>query len=64
MIKRPNHAVVIGASVTGMLAARILSESFTKVSILERDTLPAIPEFRKGVSQSHHGQKEGHEMSS
>lgn len=48
------HAVVIGASVAGLLAARALADCFERVTILERETLPAGPEPRKGIPQGHH----------
>lgn len=44
------HAVVIGASMAGLLAARVLSEHFERVTIIERDRLEGI-EARKGVPQ-------------
>ena len=34
------RAVVLGASLAGLLAARVLSEHFTEVVMLERDELP------------------------
>ena len=34
------HAVVIGASLAGLLAARVLSAHFGRVSVIERDRLP------------------------
>jgi 2-polyprenyl-6-methoxyphenol hydroxylase-like FAD-dependent oxidoreductase len=47
-----DHAVVIGASVAGLLAARAASEHFARVTVLDRDTLPdeAVP--RRGVPQA------------
>lgn len=48
------HAVVIGGSMTGLLAARVLSTYFEKVTVVERDTLPSTPEARKGVPQGKH----------
>jgi 2-polyprenyl-6-methoxyphenol hydroxylase-like FAD-dependent oxidoreductase len=45
------HAVVIGGSVAGLTAARALSESFDRVTIVERDVLPDGPELRPGVPQ-------------
>ena len=48
------HAVVIGASMAGMLAACALSECYQRVTIVERDTLPAIGEGRKAVPQGRH----------
>jgi len=47
----PGHAVVIGASVTGLLAARVLSDFHGRVTVLDRDALPGGPEPRKGVPQ-------------
>lgn len=48
------HAVVIGASMAGLLAARALSDSYERVTIVERDELPAIGENRKAVPQGRH----------
>jgi 2-polyprenyl-6-methoxyphenol hydroxylase-like FAD-dependent oxidoreductase len=48
------HAVVIGGSMTGLFAARVLSDHFERVTIVERDQLPESPEFRHGVPQSRH----------
>ncbi|MGH3801773.1 MAG: NAD(P)/FAD-dependent oxidoreductase, partial [Pseudonocardiaceae bacterium] len=51
---RSGTAVVIGAGMSGLLAARVLAETFARVLVLERDTLPHGPEFRPGVPQSRH----------
>jgi 2-polyprenyl-6-methoxyphenol hydroxylase-like FAD-dependent oxidoreductase len=48
------HALVIGGSMAGLLAARVLSEHFERVTIVERDRFPEGPGFRKGVPQSKH----------
>ena len=48
------HAVVIGASMGGLLAARALADFYEQVTILERDTLPPVGEQRKGVPQGRH----------
>jgi 2-polyprenyl-6-methoxyphenol hydroxylase-like FAD-dependent oxidoreductase len=48
------QAIVIGASMGGLLAARVLSDYFEKVTIVERDTLPSQVENRKGVPQGRH----------
>jgi len=48
------HAVVIGASVAGLLAARALSGAYERVTIVERDELPAVGEGRKAVPQGRH----------
>ena len=49
-----HHAVVIGGSMAGLLAARVLSEHFERVTIIERDTLMNEAEPRKGVPQGRH----------
>ena len=46
------RAVVVGASLAGLLAARALHESFEEVVVLDRDVLPDRPETRRGVPQS------------
>ena len=48
------HAVVVGGGIGGMLAARVLSEYFTHVTVLERDDLPRRPAHRPGVPQDRH----------
>src|SRR5215467_11485660 len=48
------HAIVIGASIGGLLAARALSDFFTTVTVLERDEFPAADTPRKGVPQGRH----------
>jgi 2-polyprenyl-6-methoxyphenol hydroxylase-like FAD-dependent oxidoreductase len=44
-------AVVIGAGLGGLLAARVLSERYPEVSIVDRDMLPDGPASRRGVPQ-------------
>jgi 2-polyprenyl-6-methoxyphenol hydroxylase-like FAD-dependent oxidoreductase len=51
---RGQHAVVIGASMAGLLAGRVLSDHFERVTLIERDYLPAGVEARKGVPQGRH----------
>jgi flavin-dependent dehydrogenase len=48
------QAIVVGASMAGMLAARVLSDIFERVIVLERDTLPEGPQLRPGVPQARH----------
>jgi 2-polyprenyl-6-methoxyphenol hydroxylase-like FAD-dependent oxidoreductase len=48
------HAVVIGASVAGLLAARALAGAHGRVTLVERDVLPATGEGRKAVPQGRH----------
>lgn len=46
--------MVIGSSMAGMLAARVLLPHFARVTVFERDALPDGPEARKGVPQGRH----------
>jgi 2-polyprenyl-6-methoxyphenol hydroxylase-like FAD-dependent oxidoreductase len=49
------HAIVIGASMAGLLAARVLSDSYDRVTVLERDALPdGLAENRRAVPQGLH----------
>ena len=48
------HAIVIGGSIAGLTAARILSDHFARVTVIERDQMPDGQEFRKGVPQGRH----------
>lgn len=48
------HAVVFGASIAGLLTARVLSEHFQQVTLLDKDSLPQKPVHRRYVPQSHH----------
>src|SRR5882757_6690802 len=45
------HAVVLGAGMAGLLAARVLSEFYDEVTVVERDRLPDSPIQRKGIPQ-------------
>lgn len=49
-----SHGVVIGGSMAGLLAARVLSKHFASVTLVERDSLPDVPEGRSGVPQARH----------
>lgn len=48
------HAIVIGASMGGLLAARALADFYQEVTLLEQDTFPAPGLSRKGVPQDRH----------
>src|ERR1700757_1325853 len=48
------RAVVLGASMSGLLAARVLADFFRTVSVVERDRLPDDPANRRGVPQGRH----------
>jgi len=48
------QAIVIGAGMGGLSAARAVSDFFEQVVVLERDTLPTNPIHRMGTPQSQH----------
>ncbi|HUO37207.1 MAG TPA: oxidoreductase [Mycobacterium sp.] len=54
MGRRQAHAVVIGASIAGLCAARVLSHFYEQVTLFERDTLPDVPANRSAVPQGRH----------
>jgi 2-polyprenyl-6-methoxyphenol hydroxylase-like FAD-dependent oxidoreductase len=47
-------ALVIGGSLAGMCAARVLSDFVDRVTIIERDAYPSAHDFRPGVPQARH----------
>jgi 2-polyprenyl-6-methoxyphenol hydroxylase-like FAD-dependent oxidoreductase len=49
-----NHAVVIGGSLAGLCAARVLSDFYNRVTVYERDELPDGPANRAAVPQGRH----------
>jgi 2-polyprenyl-6-methoxyphenol hydroxylase-like FAD-dependent oxidoreductase len=49
-----NQAIVLGASIAGLLAARVLSERFERVVVIERDVLPPAGKHRRGVPHGRH----------
>jgi 2-polyprenyl-6-methoxyphenol hydroxylase-like FAD-dependent oxidoreductase len=54
MRKIGDQAVVLGASMAGLLAARVLADAYERVTVVERDALPSNPENRRGVPQGRH----------
>lgn len=48
------HAIVIGASIAGLSAARVLSDHFERVTVYDRDALPESPGHRSAVPQDRH----------
>ncbi|MGW6118511.1 FAD-dependent oxidoreductase [Nocardia sp. NPDC055165] len=54
MVRRGEHAVVLGASMAGLLAARVLSDSYDRVTVVERDRLDGQYAPRRGVPQGKH----------
>ncbi len=49
-----DRAVVLGSGMAGLLAARVLSEFYDSVSVVERDRLPDYPCHRRGIPQGRH----------
>jgi len=49
-----HRAIVIGGSMSGMLAARVLADHFAEVVLFDRDAFPQPGENRKGVPQGQH----------
>jgi 2-polyprenyl-6-methoxyphenol hydroxylase-like FAD-dependent oxidoreductase len=48
------HAIVIGGSIAGLCAARVLSDFSDRVTVFERDELPDHPANRSAVPQGRH----------
>ncbi len=53
-MQRENHAIIIGGSLAGLLAARVLAKHFDRVTIVERDFFPEKPASRPGIPQARH----------
>ena len=54
MTNQRRRAVVMGASMAGLAAARALADTFDEVVVVERDLLPVVPSSRKGTPQARH----------
>ncbi len=48
------HAVVLGASMAGLLTAGVLAKSYDRVTVFDRDAMPEIGVHRQGVPQDRH----------
>ena len=49
------HAVVVGAGIAGLLAARVLADAFDRVTVVDRDGLPdGLADHRRAVPQGRH----------
>ncbi|MGW1296295.1 FAD-dependent oxidoreductase [Streptomyces sp. NPDC002533] len=48
------RAVVLGGSMAGLLAARVLADSYDEVLVVERDAITGTTTARKGVGQGRH----------
>jgi 2-polyprenyl-6-methoxyphenol hydroxylase-like FAD-dependent oxidoreductase len=51
MTQLGERGVVLGASMGGLLAARVLADFYRNVTVVERDVLPSAPVNRRGVPQ-------------
>ncbi|CUU55447.1 Dehydrogenase (flavoprotein) [Parafrankia irregularis] len=51
--ERRGRAVVLGASIAGILAARVLADSYEQVVVLDRDDLTGVLQ-RRGTAQGRH----------
>ena len=49
-----DRAVVLGASMAGLLAARVLADAYGQVLVVDRDELPETPGHRRGVPHGRH----------
>jgi len=54
MRKIGDHAVVLGASMGGLLAARVLADAYQRVTVVDRDVLAEGVADRQGVPQGGH----------
>lgn len=50
----PTHALVVGAGIGGLAAAAALARHTARVTVVDRDALPAHADIRPGVGQSAH----------
>jgi 2-polyprenyl-6-methoxyphenol hydroxylase-like FAD-dependent oxidoreductase len=48
------RAVVLGASMAGLLAAKVLSDRYGQVTVIDRDELPEASVHRRGVPHGRH----------
>jgi 2-polyprenyl-6-methoxyphenol hydroxylase-like FAD-dependent oxidoreductase len=48
------RAIVLGAGMAGLVAARVVSEFYRTVTLVERDVLPDAPAQRRGVPHGRH----------
>jgi 2-polyprenyl-6-methoxyphenol hydroxylase-like FAD-dependent oxidoreductase len=49
-----NQAIVMGGSIAGLMVARVLSDHFKEVIVIEKDEILANPQTRKGTPHSGH----------
>jgi 2-polyprenyl-6-methoxyphenol hydroxylase-like FAD-dependent oxidoreductase len=49
-----DRAVVLGASMAGLLSARVLADAYAQVAVIDRDQLPQTGAHRRGVPHGRH----------
>ena len=49
MRKIGDHAVVLGAGIAGLVAARVLADGYQRVTVVERDRLTDSMKDRRGI---------------
>jgi 2-polyprenyl-6-methoxyphenol hydroxylase-like FAD-dependent oxidoreductase len=49
-----DRAVVLGASLAGLLTAQVLADAYGQVTVIDRDQLPETPMHRRGVPHGRH----------
>jgi 2-polyprenyl-6-methoxyphenol hydroxylase-like FAD-dependent oxidoreductase len=49
-----SNAIVVGSGVGGLMTARVLSDHFDHVTLIDRDSIPEAPGIRKGAPQGNH----------
>jgi 2-polyprenyl-6-methoxyphenol hydroxylase-like FAD-dependent oxidoreductase len=49
-----DRAIVLGGSMAGLLAARVLSEAYAEVMVIDRDQLHGVTGPRRGTPQGYH----------
>lgn len=56
MVNNPvgNRVIVLGGSMAGLLAARVLADFYTDVIVVDRDELTNATDYRRGVPHGHH----------
>jgi 2-polyprenyl-6-methoxyphenol hydroxylase-like FAD-dependent oxidoreductase len=52
--ERREHAIIIGASMGGLVAAAAAAQHYERITVIERDELPSEAAQRRGVPQGRH----------
>ncbi|QRG68655.1 FAD-dependent oxidoreductase [Brevibacillus choshinensis] len=52
--KKAGKAIIIGGSIAGLLSARVLSDYYAEVLIMDKDELPTVLQDRSGTPQAFH----------